>query len=156
MTFSFAEEVEAGDREDERKAIAIIKPLWEVRQAKTFYDKEVAKLDPSASDYGKMSPLRRWLLDHPGEELADAEAGLVAKLRSGGSSDIYDAPSAIKNRNPELYERLEELGCFAIDRDKLKLAFTAGLIAPGDLQGFVSTGERTPSLIVEKVIKDGG
>lgn len=147
---SFAEQVAAEDADEQRKAVEIIKPLWEWRTTEKAVKAELTKLDPSASDYGKMSPLRRWLTDHPGEELWDEEAGIVAKLRSGGSSDIYDAPSAIKNRKPQLYERLEELGCFAIDKDKLKLALQAGLIAPGDMQGFVSTGERTPSLIVEK------
>lgn len=96
--------------------------------------------------------LRTWLLTHPDEkELVDQEWGLKAFMQFGGRTTHFDKPSAIKERNPQLYKRLEELGVFQIDKDLVEKAIADGQLSRGDLFGYAHEGERTPTLQVKKL-----
>jgi hypothetical protein len=101
-------------------------------------------------DYGSSGVLRRWLMDHD-EPLHDEEHGLVAEMRPGGSTEIYDAAAAIKERDEPLYRRLEELGCFSIDASAVKAAVQKGWLTASDVAPFKHSLERSPSLTVRKV-----
>ena len=142
-TESFAAEVEELENADRREAEASIKVLHGVRQGRRAFELE---------EKAARVPLDNFFRTHPEEkELIDTEAGLRAYLRSGGKSINYDAPSAMKERDPVLYRRLEELGCFAIDGAKLELAFKSGQLVKRDVAGYVSEGEKTASLMVEEI-----
>ena len=140
---SFAAEVAELESADRRAAEESIKVLHGVRQGRRAFELE---------EKAARVPLDNFFRTHPEEkELIDPEAGLRAYLRPGGKSMSYDAPSAIKERDPVLYRRLEELGCFAIDGAKLELAFKSGQLVKRDVAGYVSEGERTAALIVEEI-----
>ena len=131
------------------EAINQIRHIYQWRRVESRAGVEVKKLDPSASDYGKMGALRRWLLDHPGEELVDDEApGYVAKLQPGGTSaPAYDLPTAIRKRAPALDRRLAELGCYVVDGKRVAEMIAAGLLAEADVAPFRGLGtERSPAL----------
>lgn len=149
---NFAAEVEAEDLAVRRAAVDSLLPLWELKQAERFFKRDIGKLDPSASDRGAMGPLRLWLTEHAEEgPLYDNEAGVRAFLRPGGTTEVYDLPSAIQARTPETYARLAELGCFVLDPAKVKDAVAKGLLMRDDIEPWVHRIEKTPSLIIEKV-----
>ena len=140
---SFAAEVEEIENADRREAEASIKALWVVRKERN---------DWAEAEKATRVPLDNFFRSHPDErELKDPEGGYRAYLRSGGKSVNYDAPSAIKERDPVLYRRLEELGIFAIDGAKLELALKSGQLVKRDIEGYVREGERTPALLVEEM-----
>ena len=144
-TQTLADMLAVDDLEARRAAVEQIKPIHDWRKTESAVKAELTKLDPSASDYGKMGDLRRWLLDH-GEPLYDEEAGLKAWLQSSGESDAYDLPSAIKERAPLLYRRLEELGAFVVDGKRVDDLVNKGLLMRADMDGFTHKIGKTPSL----------
>lgn len=144
----FSKAFEDDDIDARRKAVEQMKPLWEWKQTEKAVADEIKKIDPHASEYPRMGSLRRWLHDHPGEDLDDLEAGLVAFLQPGGSSTVYDAPAAIKERDAPLYRRLEELGCLAVDAKRIDDAIKRGWLSPGDVAPFRHEVDKTPSLRV--------
>lgn len=146
---NFADEVDAEDSAARRTAVESILPIYEWRQTEKAVKAQIAAHDASASDYGKMSPLRRWLTDHEGEELDDREAGLVARLKPGGAEVYYDSPTAIKDKNQGLYARLESLGILQIDPVMLAAAAKAGRLLSSDLDSWRHVGVKTPHLVIE-------
>lgn len=150
-TYSFADEVAAEDLADRRRAVEDIHHLYEWRQTEKAIKEQLAAVDANASDYSKMSPLRRWLIDHEGERLFDDERGLSAWLQPGGTTDVYDTPLAIRERQPDIFQRLLELDCLRVDADRVKAAIKDSRLAAADVAGFRHGLLRTPSLKVEKV-----
>ena len=145
----FGVEVAAEEAQARRGAVEEMKPLWDLRQAIKAYEAAVKAFDPSASEYGRMGNLRRWLMDHEGERLVDGESGLVAFVQGGGESWVYDSPLAIKERAPALWQRLWETGCFVVDA---KRVVDAGeLLVAADLEPFRRRQVRTPMLKIEKL-----
>ena len=147
-TDEFSEILEAEDLEARRAAVEQIKSLYEWRKTETAVKAQLAKLDPSASEYPKMGPLRRWLHDHEGEDLHDDETGLVAWLAPGGESDAYADPREIKKVSPRLYDHLELLGCFTVDARMVAEMVKQHKIELADLAEFRHKVTRTPSLRV--------
>ena len=141
---------ELEDMAERRAAVEAVKDLWEWRKTAANVDAMIKDLDGSASDYSKMGALRRWLTDHDGERLYDGEAGLVAYLQSGGESDAYDSPAAISERDPTIYKRLAELGCFAVDAKMVQERIKRGQLTAADIAPFVRKLARTPSLRIEE------
>ena len=150
MSETFTEQVEATELEARRAAIETIKPLYDLKTAKADYDRAMRMFDPSASDYGKMGALRRWLLDHDGERLDDGETGLSAWLASGGEQALYDTPLAIKERHPDLFQRLWELGALEVDGERVKDALKKGLLAEADAEKFSHHVMRTARLMIQE------
>lgn len=148
-TVDFSAEVEAEDLEIRREALSQIKDLYEWRKTEKSVKAQIDALDPSASDYGKMGALRRWLFDHAGEDLHDDEAGLVAWLQSAGETEAYDTPNAIYKDAPELYTRLSVLDCFVLDRARVTDCIKKGLLLSSDIAPFKHPMSRTPSLRVD-------
>jgi hypothetical protein len=136
-----------------REALDAMRALKQARTWQKEYETAVRKLDPSASDYGKMGALRRWLLDHecytPQEGLVDGELGLVAWLAYAGESEVWEPPSAIRARDPSLYRRLEELGAFAVDAARVRDLVAHGHLAEADVAPFRRPVERTRQLRIE-------
>lgn len=147
---NFADEVDAEDAAARRAAVESILPIYEWRQTEKAVKAQIAAHDASASDYGKMSPLRRWLTDHDGEDLDDLEAGLVARLKPGGAEVYYDSPTAIKDKNQGLFDRLVSLNCFEIDKKMLAAQIKAGRILAADIDPWRHSGLKTPSLVIEE------
>lgn len=140
---TFAAQVEAEENAERRAAEASIKVLHGVRQGRKEFE---------AEEKAARVPLDAFFRTHPDEkELIDPEAGLRAFLRSGGESTTYDLPSAIQARNPHLYDRLEELGLFVLDGDRVKKAIADGLLLPGDISPWMHKSERTASLLTEEL-----
>jgi hypothetical protein len=150
----FAAQVDEEDLAARRAAVEAIKPLYDWKLGEKNVEKEIRKIDPKGKDgrydYGSSGVLRRWLMDHD-EPLHDEEHGLVAEMRPGGSTEIYDAAAAIKERDEPLYRRLEELGCFSIDASAVKAAVQKGWLTASDVAPFKHSLERSPSLTVRKL-----
>ncbi len=136
------------DLDDEEKdsrlaAIAAIKP-FDVERAneKTA---EAAK-----ETQGKV--LRQFLLTHPNDkDLVDHEWNLRAYMQKGDRSTWYDPAWEIKEQNPRLYARLEELRLLTIDHKAVKLALANGSLTHGDIAGYVHEGEGSPKLQVKPI-----
>ena len=145
-------EVEA----DERGAVEDLEPLLMAKEGAASWDKERKRYDPSASEYPKMGRVRRYLTDHGGvggDPLIDHELRIIARLTSGGHETVYDPPSAIKARNPQLYRRLVELNLIVevLDVKAVEKAIADSLLVPGDLEGFVKEVDRTPKLDINRM-----
>lgn len=149
--FSFADQIAEEDAAAERGAIEAIRPLWENRKAAAYYEAEVKKLDPSASDRGKMGALRVWLLEHDGERLYDNERGLVAYLQNGGMSDHYAAAYEVKQGDEKLYERLLHMGALVIDGKRVAELVKSGQLVAADIAPYRHQEGRTPALKVDEV-----
>ena len=131
--------IDAEELSEERAAVDAIKVVFGLRQGQRELKKQ--------EDIERV-PLDNYFRIHPDVRLDDELR--VAFMRSGGMTTKYDAPSAIRERNPALYRRLEELGCFRIDSDRVADALVAGWITPGDIEPYRTKGERNPSLIIEE------
>lgn len=151
MNDTFTAEVEAEELEERRRAIDDMHHIYEWRQTEKAVKAELAAVDASASDYSKMSPLRRWLIDHEGERLHDDERGLTAWLQPSGSTDVYDTPLAVRERMPDIFQRLLELDCLRIDADRVKAAIRESRLEAADIVPFRHSVARTPSLKVERI-----
>ena len=149
--FSFADQIAEEDAAVERAAVEAIRPLWENRKAAAYYDAEVKKLDPSASDRGKMGALRVWLMEHEGERLYDNERNLVAYLQNAGMSDRYAAVYEVKQGDEKLYERLLMLGALVIDAQRVAELVKSGHLVAADIAPYRHQEGRTPALKVGEV-----
>ena len=145
------------DAAERRRAIEAIRPLYENKKAAALYELSAKRFDPSASDYAKFGPLRRWLHDHWGdptkkqsERLYDDEHGYYAYLQSGGESVTYDAPTAIRDRDASLYKRLQELGCFEVSAERVADCIAKGLLMPIDVEPFRFVRIKSASLQVKE------
>lgn len=134
--------VDAEVNDEQRQALSHVKP-YDVERA----NEQTSKAAKDAHGVA----LKNYFLTHPGEELTDLEWGLVAKMQFGGKTVQYDKPSAIKERNLELYRRLEELGVFQLDKDLVEKAIADGQLSRGDLHGFAHEGEKSQSLQVKQL-----
>ena len=150
-TFSFADQIAEEDVAAERAAIEAIRPLWENRKAAAYYEAEVKKIDPSASDRGQMGRLRVWLLEHDGERLYDNERKLVAWLQSAGMSDHYAAAYEVKQGDEKLYERLLMLGALVIDAKRVAELVKSNQLVAADIAPYRHQEGRTPALKVDEV-----
>ena len=93
--------------------------------------------------------LRNFFLTHPDDkELVDSEWGLRAYMQKGDRSTWYDPAWEIKQANPRLYARLEELRLLTVDHKAVKLALANGSLTHGDIAGYVHEGEGSPKLQV--------
>jgi len=144
-------EVNAEAHADERGAIDDLLPLWEAKQAIKWYEADVKRIDPSASDYGAMGRVRRYLTDHPDEPLTDQEHRIRARLLPGGTSDLWEPANAIRERKPHVYQRLQELGCLQVDPTAVKNAIAKGHLSAGDVAEFCRQVGKTPRLEVQKL-----
>lgn len=135
-------EDEADENVQRRAAVEALEGLWEAREARKLYE---------ALEKSSRQAVDAFFQGHPEErELFDNEKGYRAHFRSGGTTDLYDSALAVKERNPALYRRLEELGCLGIDEKMVKNAIQKGWITTGDIEHIRHQIERTPSLLVDK------
>lgn len=147
----FREEVEEEENERRRQAVEAIKPLYDLRKVQREVEARIRELDPRGSggfDHGSAGVLRRWLLDHEPAPLEDGEHGLLARLR-WRKDYVYEAASVIRERDPTLYRRLEELGCLTIDEAQLRRAIAQGWLHSADLEPF-RMEVRTAVLLIEE------
>lgn len=116
-----------------------------------------AARDSYTRDYeAKSGPYRAWLADHPGESIVDGEKDLIATLDNGGTSHVYDLPSAMEARDPALYRRLVELGCLAWDKARIEKAVEDGLLLASDINPWRTTKGLTPKFYAGKRRKQDG
>lgn len=136
-------EIEAEEAQANLEAIKAIKG-YDVERANEAQDK--ARKDAHGNT------LREWFKRNPDEtELVDHEWQLRAFMQPGGRTNVYEHPNVVRETNPKLYARLEQLGVFRFDDDAVKKALADGLLTHGDLDGFAHEGSRTPSLQVKPV-----
>lgn len=147
---SLRETIEAEERNEERLLLGELDALYQAKRGKADWQHEEDRYDPDKSQYGKMGRVRRWLTDHEGETLEDPETGVYAQLRKGGRVETWDAVMAIRERAPNVFQRLLELGCLRVDGQAVANAVKARLLVPGDFAGFVKDTEGTPRLYVDR------
>lgn len=134
-------ETDAEEAQADANAVAAIK-AYDVERA----NEQQAKAQKDAAG----NVLRDYFKTHPDEtELVDHEWGLRAFMQPGGRTNVYEHPNVVRETNPKLYARLEQLGVFRFDDDAVKKALADGLLTHGDLDGFAHEGSRTPSLQVK-------
>ena len=139
----FEREVEEDELQVRREAVESIKTLWGVKQGRIAFEREEKQARVI---------LDNWFRTHPDEaRIDDLEHNLYAELRPGGFTTVYEAPAAIKERDPSLYRRLEELGCFTLDDALVKNAVAKGWLAAGDIEHYQHEIARSPSLRVERL-----
>src|SRR5690348_7183130 len=97
-------DVNAEEAQADRDAIASIKS-YDVERA----NEQQAKAQKDAHG----NTLRDYFKLHPEErELVDSEWGLRAFMQPGGRVNVYEHPNVVRETNPKLYARLEQLGVF--------------------------------------------
>ena len=97
--------------------------------------------------------LRQFFLTHPDDkDLTDPELGLRAYMQKGDRETWYDPAWEIKQQNPRLYARLEELRLLTVDHKAVMLALKNGSLTHGDLAGYVHDGEGSPKLQVKPLL----
>jgi hypothetical protein len=140
---NFIASVDAEEAQADRNAVANVK-RYDVERA----NEQQAKAQKDAAG----NVLRDYFKTHPDEtELIDSEWGLRAYMQPGGRTNVYEHPNVVRETNPKLYARLEQLGVFRFDDDAVKKALADGLLTHGDLEGFAHEGSRTPSLQVKGI-----
>ncbi len=152
-TETFADTISAEDGMEERKAIASILPIFELRDIEKRLKKGMSEHDASTSNYAAMSPLRRWLTDHPDERLTDGENNLVAYLQSRSGGTAYADALEIRAKDAALFEKLATLGILQIDTRRMTDARQRGVITGGELASWEHPVDGTPALRIE-VVKD--
>lgn len=146
-------ELLTGEKEEDprRRAIEDMNRLFAAKLWIKDSEKVVKDFDPSASDYGSMGALRRYLMDNPGEKLVDHETGIMAELASGGRRLLFDAPAAIMEKAPELWQKLVRLGCVSIDGPEVRKAMQEQKLLRSEMSNWMHEGEGTPRLVIKKV-----
>lgn len=107
MTLEEAQEVfeEAGVIQTQASLEGMLDDYAGFREAKTECEKRM----------GQMSPLmKKWLDEHPDEELVDGEHGWRGYLQPRRGATPYDLV-AIRKQDPLLFERLLDLGCLVVN-----------------------------------------
>jgi len=95
--------------------------------------------------------IKAWIRRHPNDDdLEDGEHGLHAYLQPQHHW-VYDPPTAIHSRDKSLYERLSELGCFALitDGKMVEQVIKDGLLNAADMSGHRSWQIRAEALRIE-------
>lgn len=147
---TFEQEIAAEDLQARREAVEAIRPLYEWREQRRMSEAGEKNYDPSASDYTKMGALRRWLLEHEGERLHDDESGLVAYLSPRSGATHYASTLELREKAPELLDKLLLLGCLSVDDKRVRDAMQRGELTKDELASWSHPTDGTPSLRIEK------